>query len=293
MSDPVIVGVDGSARSLEAVVVAAREAQLRAVPLRIVHALGRHTMHPPSTATAHDSTDHGSAAPTLALMADAEERAQTTAPGIELFRLVLPGEPRQVLENESRHAALTVLANRGHSRIADLLLGSTAVHLASHSHCPLMVVRGRSDPAGPVLLAVNGTPTEQTAVEFAFAEAALREAPLRAMHVWNTWSERAYEGPGDPLNAMVTDIEHLRAAEGELLERTVAPLRRTFPHVAVEHRLVRSRTRPALIDASQDAQLVVVDPGPHGTRTGLLLGSVSQTLLHHAHCPVAVIRGRR
>lgn len=307
MSDPVIVGVDGSARSLEAVVVAAREAHLRAVPLRIVHALGRRTAHPPSTTTTPTGTTgtgtgtgtvqasagHGPAPPTPTTVADAEEQAHAAAPGVEVFRSVVPGEPRQVLEHESRHAALTVLASRGHSRVTDLLLGSTAVHLAGHSHCPLIVVRGRPDPAGPVLLAVNGTPTEQAAVGFAFTEAALRKASLRAVHVWNTWSERAYEGPGDPLNAMVTDIDHLRAIEEELLEEAVAPLQQAFPHVAVEHRLVRARTRPALIDASREAQLVVVDPGPHGAVGGLLLGSVGQTLLHHAHCPVALVRGRQ
>jgi nucleotide-binding universal stress UspA family protein len=224
------------------------------------------------------------------MLADAEEQARAAAPGIEVFHAVVTGTPLAVLEDESRHAALAVLASRGHSRFTHRL-GSTAAHLAAHGHCPLMVVRGRSAPTGPVLLAVDGSPTGRKAVEFAFTEAALRKAPLLALHVWNTWSERAYEGPGDPLNAMVTDIGHLREAEQHLLAESVTPWQEAFPQVTVEQRLVRSRIRPALIDASREAQLVVAGSRGHGALHGLLLGSVSQVLLHHSRCPVAVVHG--
>jgi nucleotide-binding universal stress UspA family protein len=154
-----------------------------------------------------------------------------------------------------------------------------------------MVVRGRPDPAGPVVLAVDGSEAGAGAVEFAFTEAALRKAPLVAVHVWNTWSEHAYEGPGDPLSAMVADIDRLREAEQQLLDESVTAWQGKFPQVTVERRLVRSRVRQALIDAGRGAQLLVVGARGHGGCTGLLLGSVSQALLHHADCPVTVVRG--
>lgn len=269
-----IVGVDGSASSLDAVGVAAREARLRGAPLRVVHAFG-HGLEPMVRGT----------------LARAEEQAHEAAPGIEITRSVVAGEALDVLEIESRSAALTVVGSRGRSSFAGLLLGSTAVHLAAHGHCPLMVVRGRPDPAGPVLLAVDGSAAGEAAIDFAFAEAALRGAPLVATHVWNTWSEHAYEGPGDPLTAVVADAERLSKAERQLLDDVIAPWQKTYPRVPVERRLLRSRIRPALIDATGDAQLVVTGARGRGGFTGLLLGSVSQALLHHAHCPVTVVRG--
>lgn len=143
-----------------------------------------------------------------------------------------------------------------------------------------------------MILAVDGSEAGEAAVGFAFAEAALRKAPLVALHVWNTFSERAYEGPGDPLTAVVADVDRIREAEQRLLDETVAPWRKVHPEVVVERRLVRSRIRPALIDASRGAQLVVTGARGRGGFTGLLLGSVSQALLHHAHCPVTIVRGK-
>ncbi|MDK1346956.1 universal stress protein [Streptomyces sp. 378] len=287
MTHPVIAGVDGSASSLEAVEVAAREAQLRGAPLRIVHAFG----HRPAGSPPWSPADHGLEPMTHGVLARAEELAHTAAPDVAVTRSVVAGEATEVLEIESRSASLAVTGSRGLSGFSGLLLGSTAVHLAAHGHCPLMVVRGRPDPAGPVVLAVDGSEAGAGAVEFAFTEAALRKAPLVAVHVWNTWSEHAYKGPGDPLNAMVADADRLREAEQQLLDEAVSAWQGKFPQVSVERRLVRSRVRQALIDAGRGAQLVVVGARGRGGFTGLLLGSVSQALLHHAHCPVAVVRG--
>lgn len=292
MNGSVIVGVDGSASSLEAVGVAAREAHLRGVPLLIVHAFGHVAGRLSAGAPTWHAADHGLEPMAQGVLARAEERAHKQAPDIEITQSVVAGQALDVLEIESRTAALAVVGSRGLGSFTGLLVGSTAVQLAAHGHCPLMVVRGRPDPAGVVVLAVDGSQAGAAAVEFAFAEAAMRKAPLVAVHVWNTWSERAYEGPGDPLTAVVADAEQLREAEQQLLDVTVASWQEVYPQVAVERRLVRSRIRPALIDASRQAQLVVVGARGRGGFTGLLLGSVSQALLYHAHCPVTVVRGK-
>ncbi len=141
-----------------------------------------------------------------------------------------------------------------------------------------------------MLLAVDGSPADAAAVEFAFTEASLRGADLVALHVWNTWSEPAAAGPDNPLD-LVVDIDRIRAEGQRLLDATLASWQLRRPGVRVERRLVRARVRPALIAAGGEAQLVVTGARGRGGFTGLLLGSVSQALLHHADCPVAVVRG--
>lgn len=278
MDDTVIVGVDGSPSSLAAVDVAAREARLRDAQLRIVHAFSR-----PSDL---DPMIHG-------VLAQAEQRAADLAPGLEVARTVVSGGALTVLRSASRHAVLAVLGRRGRSGFGDLLLGSTVVQLAAHGHCPVMTVRGRPDPRGPVLLAADGSAAGAAAAEFAFAEAALRRARLVALHVWNTWNKPTpYEGPGAPLNVLV-DLDQLREKHRYRLEEALAPWRAARPEVSVELLVERSRVRHALLDASREAQLLVTGARGHGGFTGMLLGSVSQALLHHADCPVTVVRGEQ
>ncbi|MGX1158381.1 nucleotide-binding universal stress UspA family protein [Streptomyces albogriseolus] len=275
VDDTVIVGVDGSSSSLAAADVAAEEARLRGARLRIVHAFTR-----PADL---DPMIHG-------VLAETEQRIHERVPGLEITRTVVSGDALTVLGTESRHAVLTVLGRRGRSLFGDLLLGSTAMQLAAHGHGPLMVMRGRPDPRGPVLLAADGSPAGNAAASFAFTEAELRGAPLTAMHVWNTWSEPTpYEAPGDPLSVVV-DLDQLELRHRRLLEDAMRPWMAAHPEVVVQPRLERGRVRQALLEATREAQLVVAGARGHGGVAGMLLGSVSQALLHHADCPVTVVR---
>ncbi|MGI5373077.1 universal stress protein [Streptomyces sp. CA-251387] len=289
MNGPVVVGVDGSPSSLAAVEVAAREAGLRGVALRLVHAFGWPAAHIPAGGRFWEPSGAGVRELIDGTLAEAERRAHALAPRTEIQREVVVGEPLTVLEIESRTASLAVVGSRGHSRFGALLLGSTAGHLAAHAACPVLVVRGTPQPGRPVLVAVDGSPASRGAVEFAFAQASLHGVDLLALHAWSTRTERAYDAPADP--PFVTyDEERLRDEEERVLAEALGGLREKYPDVAVDRRLVRGRIRHTLIEASADAGLVVVGARGHGGFAGLLLGSVSQALLHHAHCPVAVVR---
>ncbi|MFD8307515.1 universal stress protein [Streptomyces sp. NPDC059690] len=289
MSGPVVVGVDGSASSLAAVETAAGEAAVRGVGLRLVHAVGwpplplrpGRSTWTPDAAGVREQVD--------GMLSEAEQRARRIAPHLRTVTDSVLGEPVMVLEIVSRRASLLVVGSRGLSRLGSLLLGSTAAHLAAHARRPLLVVRGRPDASGPVLLAVDGSPDARPAVEFAFAEAQSRGVGLVAQHVWNTATERVYDGPADP-PFMTYDEDRLRDEEQRVLAEALSGLGQRYPDVVVERRLVRGRVSGTLVEASARAQLVVTGAHAHGGFTGLLLGSVGQTLLHHAQCPVAVIR---
>ncbi|MGW1589830.1 universal stress protein [Streptomyces sp. NPDC002386] len=290
MTKPVVVGVDGSPSSLDAVEVAAREAGLRGAELRLVHAFGWPAVHLPPGGPPWNPAAAGAREMVDGTLVQAERRAREAVPELAVTREVAAGEPLMVLEIESHTASLVVVGSRGLGGFGGLLLGSTGVHLSAHGRCPVLVVRGRPDPDGPVLLASDGSPAGEAAGGLAFDEASLRGADLVALRVWNTWSDDAGGEPAHPLD-VVTDAGRLQALEERLLEESLRPWRERRPEVRVERRVVRSRVRPALIEASGGAQLLVAGARGRGGFTGLLLGSVSQALLHHAHCPVAVVRG--
>ncbi|GAA1403396.1 hypothetical protein GCM10009639_48190 [Kitasatospora putterlickiae] len=176
-----------------------------------------------------------------------------------------------MLARHSREAALVVVGSRGLGRFGALLIGSVAVHLAAHADCPVLIVRGRPDPDGPVLVAVDGTGVGAEALGFAFAEASARRAPLTALHI-------AHPSTGRP------------DQEERVLAEALAGWREKYPAVEPRSEVVEAHTRPALLEASREAQLLVVGARGRGGFAGLLLGSTSQAMIQHAHCPVVVVR---
>ena len=88
----------------------------------------------------------------------------------------------------------------------------------------------------------------------------------------------------------LVDWDAVESDEREVLAERLAGLRTSHPDLVVRKLVVRDRPARSLVDESRRAQLVVVGSRGRGGLRGLLLGSVSQQLLHHAHCPVAVVR---
>ncbi|RCG19649.1 universal stress protein [Streptomyces diacarni] len=292
MTGTVVVGVDGSASSLEAVDVAAREAELRGGSLHVVHAFVWPTMKVPLGPSVMGPPEGGLRNLAHKTAEQAAARAKSSQPALEVTHEVVSGDPLSVLTTESRGAALVVVGTRGLGGFTGLLVGSVAVYLAAHAECPVLVTRGRKRPTGPVLLGVDGSDVGDPAVGWAFEEASLRGAELVAMHNWNNWSGPVAAGPGIQVPTYY-DADLFRAEEERVLSAALVGWQERYPDVTVTPRLVQEYTRQALLSASEDAQLLVVGARGRGGFTGLLLGSVSQAVLHHAECPVAVVRAHR
>lgn len=290
MSGLVVVGADGSASSLAAVETAAREAAWRRAGLRVVHAFLWPAMHVPLGPSNLGPAEGGLRHAAQRVVAEAVERARSAAPDVDVTHAVVTGEPLTVLEAQSRAAELVVVGSRGMGGFVGLMLGSTAVHLAAHGQCPVMVVREQPAAGGPVLLGVDGSPAGADAVDFAFAEAALRGAELLALHAWTPW-RTPVPPPQDPAMPYASAPGELARTEERLVAEAIAGRRERHPGLAVRTKAVRGGTRETLIEESRTAQLLVVGARGRGGFAGLVLGSVSQALLHHAHCPVAVVRG--
>jgi nucleotide-binding universal stress UspA family protein len=91
----------------------------------------------------------------------------------------------------------------------------------------------------------------------------------------------------DPL---VHEPDSRQGEEHRLLSESLAGWTQQYPEVEIKPELVRGRPAAALTERSRTTQLMVTGARGRGGFTGLLLGSVSQTLLHHAGCPVAIVR---
>jgi nucleotide-binding universal stress UspA family protein len=216
------------------------------------------------------------------------QRAATEAaarrPGVTVRGEVFDGPPALVLQEHSASAGLLVLGSRGHGGFVGLLVGSTATAVAAHAHCPVVVVRADSGPAGrtgPIVVGVDGSDTSLLALGFAVERAAQRDVPLRVLRVW----EPTGGDDADPDAATTAELAALRAP--------LARWREAFPNVEIAAEVVPGRPAAVLVAASQDAQLVVVGSRGRGGLRGMLLGSVGQQLIQHARCPVAILRERR
>ncbi|WBB76475.1 universal stress protein [Micromonospora sp. WMMD1128] len=282
----VVVGVDGSESAARAVRLAAREAARRNRPLRVVHGFIWPLLRVPVTAPDQAPPGAGLRHQAEQLVGDAVATAEAQCPGLRVTGEIIDGEAAAVLLGESPAAALVVLGDRGLGGFAALVVGSVAVQVASYADCPVLVARGTARDAGPVVVGVDGSPRSRAAVEFAAATASTRGARLHALHAY---THPASAGPGD-MQPLVYEEGRLRGEEDEVLVGSLAGIEERWPDVPVTREVVHARPVGALTAASRAAQLVVVGREGRGELSGLLLGSVSQGLLHHADCPVAVVR---
>ncbi len=222
------------------------------------------------------------------LVGKAAADAAAAHPDLTIRGEVLDGPPALVLEESSTAAGLLVLGSRGHGGFAGLLAGSTAVAVTAHAHCPVVVVRdGTTGGArvGHIAAGVDGSEHSLVALGFAFEQATLRRVPLHVVRAWQPRREHWHLTGEQARDAAIADQ---RAELDESLRRWQT----TFPDVEVTVETAAAAPAGLLIDASRNAQLIVVGTRGHGGLRGMLLGSVSQQLIQHAHCPVAVVRER-
>ncbi|MBQ1075977.1 universal stress protein [Micromonospora sp. C31] len=281
----VVVGVDGSESALRAVRLAAVEAARRHRPLRIVHGFIWPLLHVPVDTPAGGPPGAGLRHQAEQVVTAATDEAEATVPGLRISGEIIDGEAAAVLIGESPAAAMIVLGDRGLGGFSALVVGSVAVQVVAHADCPVLVARGTDRP-GPVIVGMDGSETARLAAEFAIDEASVRGAPLVALHAYRYPTST---GPGD-MRPLVYDDTELRSEEDRVVAETLAGLTQRWPDVPVTRETARGRPTTVLAEASRRAQLLVVGRQGRGELTGLLLGSVSQSLLHHADCPVAVVR---
>lgn len=287
----VIVGVDGSAESATALEWAADAAAQRGSPLRIIYAL-----HMPLVVMPFDRTVPLPPSDDLrdraeALLKHAQEQAEHHVPGLQVRTELSLRPATPTLLSASEDADLVVVGSRGLGMFGSVFLGSVSTRVAARASCPTVVVReGSSSPNadGPVLVGVDGSVHGAAAMRFALREAKLRDAPVIALTV--------YSGPEyvvtlhDAKLAQRIDDDARRDATRLVADVLEQAREDDTANVDVETRAVPGHPPTVLADAGREAALTVVGSRGRGGFRGMLLGSVSLAVLHHATHPVAVVR---
>jgi nucleotide-binding universal stress UspA family protein len=192
------------------------------------------------------------------------------------------GKPSVELLLLAADADQVVVGSRGHGGFATLLLGSTAAQVAAHAPCPVVVVRDGAAADGPVVVGVDGSDPGDAALAYGFSFAARHGLPLRAVHAYPNYALL----PAYPMPPL--DMDRLREGAEWVLGRALDQWSAKHPEVPVEQVVVDGTVAHCLVEASKGASLLVAGSRGHGGFAGMLLGSVSQAVIRHAHCPVAV-----
>ncbi len=282
--EPIVVGTDGSPPAALAVEWAADEAARLGRPLHIVNAAERWFYDVPfhsAPGLSESLTESGER-----VLAEAVDRARKARPDVEITTEIVFQAPPYALRDAAERAYEVVVGHRGVGGLAGMLLGSTGLRLAGHAPGPVVVVRGETHGGrGEVLVGVDGSPESALALGHAFEAAAARGAWVRAVHAW--------ELPPVPFTGTYAGaLRRAAAAVGERLAAALAPWRERHPGIRVIEETPPGRPVGELVARSHRADLLVVGARRGGALGGLHLGSVGHGVIHHAGCPVAVVRAR-
>ncbi|MGW5401182.1 universal stress protein [Streptomyces sp. NPDC003952] len=304
---PVLAAVDGSEHSLRTLDWALDTARTRGAELHVahvrpdaprVHAAGEALVPPPDW-----DTD-----PVLGAARDRLAGREDLPPVSYVSR---DGTPAATLTELAAGAQLLVMGSRGLGGFASLLLGSNSRVCAAQSRCPVVVVPHSArlvtqDPAAPapggerrIVLGLAPGETSEDVIDFAFAEARRRDAVLQVVSthlvplssLTLVGSLVAERGGGYPPGTAGAEATETARELAEAQRTRLQPyLTRHYPDVTVEAVVAPGDPAGRLVTASQRADLIVV--GRHRRRLradSLLMGSVSNAVLLHALCPVAVV----
>ena len=304
----IVVGVDGSDHSKCALVWAAREAERRRRPLHIVTAYSVPIF-------AASGLDGGYATVDDSVIREGAEailkQAVNKVAGylIDVDASVENGDASGVLLEMSETAELLVFGTRGRGGFVGRLLGSVSSALPAHAKCPTVTVplicsdrlgettddkhvlaerakSGHVPVENVVVVGVDGSEQARVAVLEAAAQAERLSAPLRVVCAVPQYNGSLAWVPA-PMDrdALFADIR-------TQLDAGTAWIRSHFPGLTVETRLVDGSPVDILVEASRHVELVVVGTRGRGGFAGMLLGSTSDGILHHAKGPVMVVPDR-
>jgi nucleotide-binding universal stress UspA family protein len=278
----IVVGADGSDHGRAALLWAADTAVAYQLPLTVLYARPDELARP----TLIENPD--------GVLGDAMALARAAHPALQIRALQMPDAPVQSLLAAGETADAIVLGSRGIEGFRGLLLGSTTMHVAPYAQCPVVVVHsgmeggtaftdaeGSEGNPGQVVLGYDGSSASNRAAAFAFRHAAAVGCGVVAVTV--------EAGRGEPDTWEVNPQDATPGSDTSAFHSPVIVTAAAFPEVAVSFVAGTGRPAEVLLAEAIGAELLVVGSRGSGGFSGLVMGSVSQKVLAHAECPVAVL----
>jgi len=287
-ANSIVVGVDGSLGSQNAVRWGLTLAERRHAPVRLIHAFDP-PLHELRIGGSEVGTVGSSFEGARKLLDATYDAARLSHPRLTITSELVDDGPASALIEASRDAATVVIGAHGIHDFSYFVAGSTTMNIASHAHCTVVAVpnkKAQTVPGRGIVVGVDGSEVSEAAIHYAFEEASETGQALTAVHAWT-----------DPLtpNALGWTISTLYDEEAYardqeiLLAESLAGWTEKYPDVEVTRRVLHEQPVQALAGEAKNAALLVVGCRGLGAMRSMLLGSVSHGVLHLAACPVAVV----
>jgi nucleotide-binding universal stress UspA family protein len=212
----------------------------------------------------------------------------------EVETVVTQGDPRVEIVHvaEETRVDMIALGTRGLGPMKRFFVGSTSLAVARYAPCPVAIVRGRPRQVRHVLVAVDGSEGSRSALRFLSIFELVRDTRVSLLHVVQKAEVPGLRRPitllpdqqsGEDRRKQRADAEEMLADAAAVLAEARCPVERLVVDGDPARQIVTTVR-------SRDIDLVVL--GARGLRTigRLLLGSVSETVLHHVGRPVVIVR---
>ena len=276
----VLVATSGSASSQSAITFGARTAASRGLAVELVHVVTP-TIAVGPTGAAPDIEVRRAG---REILRHGEALVHRVAPDVDVTSALLIGTRPDAVVDKSHDADLIVVGAPPHDLAGRLWTGSTVTGIAARAACPVAIIPA-VPPTGEahlVLVGIKSTRHVDDLLAAAFAVANQTGSTLRIVHAWQLLS--LYD------NAVAERVPtpDWELEEGRKIEGILTDLRLAYPTVPVHVDLVHGQPAHTLVEASRDADVIVISRPLHG---GLVhhLGSTARAVIRDAHCPVLVV----
>lgn len=282
----IVVGVDESQGAAHALRWAVREGELRGWTVTAVLAWGLLDQHYAPGVDRFDPAYGGDDAHEALAKIVRRAVGGDAAAGVE--RRVVCDLPARALLDASDGGELLVVGARGLGGFRGLLLGSVSQHCLQHARTPVAVVREQVPIASTkperIVVAVDGSDSSHRALQWALEEARVREAGLDLVNAWSAPFIGSYF-----YVPVASDLELCEKTSRQILEEAMSAAGTGAAGVPVEPISAEGAPAAVILDVAQGADLIVMGSRGRSALKGMLLGSVTNQVAHHALCPVVVV----